>query len=397
MEKTGRGQRMYSGKIVFSQVMDHLPIKEFRRCVERYGGHYKVQSFSCLDQFLAMTFAQLTYRESLRDIEACLRAQQNKLYHMGIRSDVSRSTLAYANETRDWKIYADFAQVLIHIARDLYAEDDFGVELKQTVYALDSTTIDLCLSVFPWAHFRKTKAAVKLHTLLDLRGNIPTFIRISDGKMHDVNVLDEILPEPGAFYVMDRGYLDFERLYFLSQYLAFFVTRSKSNMGFRRLYSHSVEKTTGVRCDQTIVLTGFYSAQDYPDKMRRVCYFDQETENDLTFLTNNFVLPSLTIAQLYKCRWQVELFFKWIKQHLRIKRFFGTSENAVKTQVWIAISVYVLVAIMKKQLKLEESLYTILQILSVTVFEKMPILQALENGRYRMPESNICNQLKLFD
>ena len=395
-EKTGRERLMYSGKIVFSQVMDHLPMKEFRRCVDRYQGHHKVQSFSCLDQFLSMAFAQLTYRESLRDIEACLRAQQMKLYHMGIRSDVSRSTLAYANETRDWKIYADFAQVLIHIARDLYAEDDFGVALKETVYALDSTTIDLCLSVFPWAHFRKAKAAVKLHTLLDLRGNIPTFIRISDGKMHDVNVLDEILPEAGSFYVMDRGYLDFERLYVLAQALAFFVTRSKINFGFRRLYSHPIEKTTGVQCDQTIVLTGFYSAKDYPDKMRRIRYFDSERDRDLTFLTNNFVLPSLTIAQLYKCRWQVELFFKWIKQHLRIKRFFGTSENAVKTQVWIAVSIYVLVAIMKKRLNLEESLYTILQILSVTVFEKMPILQALEGGRYRTQDDEVGNQLNLF-
>ncbi len=395
--KTGRERLMYSGKIVFSQVMDHLPMKEFRRCVDRYQGHHKVQSFSCLDQFLSMAFAQLTYRESLRDIEACLRAQQMKLYHMGIRSDVSRSTLAYANETRDWKIYADFAQVLISIARDLYAEDDFGVELKETVYALDSTTIDLCLSVFPWARFRKTKAAVKLHTLLDLRGSIPAFISITDGKVHDVNILDEIWPEAGSFYVMDRGYLDFERLYVLAQALAFFVTRSKINFGFRRLYSHPIEKETGVQCDQTIVLTGFYSAKDYPDKMRRIRYFDSEREKDLTFLTNNFALPSLTIAQLYKCRWQVELFFKWIKQHLRIKRFFGTSENAVKTQVWIAVSVYVLVAIMKKRLKLEESLYTILQILSVTAFEKMPILQALEGGRYRMQDGDIGNQLNLFD
>ncbi|OGQ58177.1 MAG: transposase, partial [Deltaproteobacteria bacterium RIFCSPLOWO2_02_FULL_50_16] len=387
---------MHSGKIVFAQVMEHLPLKDFHRCVDRYQGHHKVQSFSCLDQFLAMAFAQLTYRESLRDIEACLQAQQMKLYHMGIRSDVSRSTLAYANETRDWKIHADFAQVLISIARDLYAGDDFGVELKETVYALDSTTIDLCLSVFPWAHFRKTKAAIKLHTLLDLRGSIPAFISITDGKVHDVNILDEILPEAGSFYVMDRGYLDFTRLYLMAQCLAFFVTRSKSNFGFRRLYSHPIEKTTGVQCDQTIALTGFYSAKDYPDKMRRIRYFDSKTEKDLTFLTNNFVLPPLTIAQLYKCRWQVELFFKWIKQHLRIKRFFGTSENAVKTQVWIAVSIYVLVAIMKKRLKIEESLYTILQILSVTAFEKMPILQALEGGRYRVQEGNMDNQLNLF-
>ena len=387
---------MYSGKIVFSQVMDHLPMKEFRRCVDRYQGHHKVQSFSCLDQFLAMAFAQLTYRESLRDIEACLQAQQNKLYHMGIRSEVSRSTLAYANETRDWKIYADFAQVLIHIARDLYAGDDFGLELQETVYALDSTTIDLCLSVFPWARFRKTKGAIKLHTLLDLRGNIPAFIRISDGKVHDVKILDEILPEAGAFYIMDRGYLDFERLYRMSQYLAFFVTRSKTNMGFRRLYSHPVDKETGVQSDQTIVLTGFYSSKDYPDKMRRVRFFDEEREKDLTFLTNNFLLPSLTITQLYKCRWQVELFFQWIKQHLRIKKFYGTSENAVKSQIWISVSVYVLVAILKKRLKLEVSLYTILQILSVTVFEKMPILQALESGRYKQQEGSLNNQLILF-
>ena len=387
---------MHSGKIVFAQVMEHLPLKDFHRCIDRYQGRHKVQSFSCLDQFLSMAFAQLTYRESLRDIEACLQAQRMKLYHMGIRSEVSRSTLAYANETRDWKIYADFAQVLISIARDLYAGDDFGVELKETVYALDSTTIDLCLSVFPWAHFRKTKAAIKLHTLLDLRGSIPAFIGITDGKVHDVNILDEILPEPGSFYVMDRGYLDFERLYVLAQCLAFFVTRSKSNFGFRRIYSHPIEKATGVQCDQTVALTGFYSAKDYPDKMRRIRYFDSTTDKDLTFLTNNFVLPSLTIAQLYKCRWQVELFFKWIKQHLRIKRFFGTSENAVKTQVWIAISVYVLVAIMKKRLNLEESLYTILQILSVTLFEKMPVLQALEGGRYRIQEGGIGNQLNLF-
>ena len=387
---------MHSGKIVFAQVMEHLPLKDFHRCIDRYQGRHKVQSFSCLDQFLSMAFAQLTYRESLRDIEACLQAQRMKLYHMGIRSEVSRSTLAYANETRDWKIYADFAQVLISIARDLYAGDDFGVELKETVYALDSTTIDLCLSVFPWAHFRKTKAAIKLHTLLDLRGSIPAFIGITDGKVHDVNILDEILPEPGSFYVMDRGYLDFERLYVLAQCLAFFVTRSKSNFGFRRIYSHPIEKATGVQRDQTVALTGFYSAKDYPDKMRRIRYFDSTTDKDLTFLTNNFVLPSLTIAQLYKCRWQVELFFKWIKQHLRIKRFFGTSENAVKTQVWIAISVYVLVAIMKKRLNLEESLYTILQILSVTLFEKMPVLQALEGGRYRIQEGGIGNQLNLF-
>jgi len=344
-----------------------------------------------------MAFAQLTYRESLRDIEACLRAQESKLYHMGIRARVSRSTLADANEKRDWRIYADLAQALIHIARRLYLHENFGVEIDQTVYALDSSTIDLCLSVFPWAHFRKTKSAVKLHTLLDLRGNIPTFIYISDGKLHDVNILDELIPEPGSFYIMDRGYLDFERLHRLTLYRAFFVTRAKSNLQFRRLYSHPIDKTTGLRCDQTVVLTGFYSSRDYPEKLRRIKYYDEETRKTLVFLTNNFTLPPLTIAQLYRCRWQVELFFKWIKQHLRIKKFFGTTENAVKTQIWIAVSVYVLVAILKKRLQLEVSLYTILQILSVTIFEKIPISQVFSSNQYKTKESMFYNQLNLFD
>ena len=388
---------MNTGRIVFSQIMDFLPLREFRKCVKRYRGNYKVQKFSCMDQFLCMAFAQLTYRESLRDIEACLRAMQSKLYHMGIRSRVSKSTLADANENRDWRIYADFAQVLIHIARGLYAKEEFGIELDQTVYALDSTTIDLCLSLFPWAKFRKHKAGVKLHTLLDLRGNIPTFIRITEALIHDVNILDDIIPEVGAFYIMDRGYLDFARLYIFNQCLAFFVTRAKGNFQFRRLYSHSIDKSTGLRCDQTIVLTGFYSLKDYPERLRRIRYVDKETEQNLVFLTNCFTLPAITIAQLYKCRWQVELFFKWIKQHLRIKVFFGTTENAVKTQIWIAISVYVLVAIIKKQLNLELNLYTILQILSVTLFEKVSILQVLMEAGYKTDNADFSNQLMLFD
>lgn len=350
-----------------------------------------------MDQFLCMAFAQLTYRESLRDIEACLRAMQSKLYHMGIRGRVSKSTLADANENRDWRIYADFAQVLIHIARGLYAKENFGIELDQTVYALDSTTIDLCLSLFPWAKFRKHKAGVKLHTLLDLRGNIPTFIRITEALVHDVNILDDIIPEAGAFYIMDRGYLDFARLYIFHQCLAFFVTRTKENFQFRRLYSHPVDKSTGLQCDQTIVLTGFYSLKDYPERLRRIRYVDKETEQNLVFLTNCFTLSPITIAQLYKCRWQVELFFKWIKQHLRIKAFFGTTENAVKTQIWIAISVYVLVAIIKKQLNLDLNLYTILQILSVTLFEKVSILQVLMEAGYKTDNTDFCNQLMLFD
>jgi hypothetical protein len=388
---------MHSGKLVFSQVMDYLPLHTFRRCVQRYRGQHKVRHFSCLDQYLSMAFAQLTYRESLRDIEACLRAQRNKLYHMGIRSNISRNTLANANRMRDWRIYAEFAHCLINTARSLYVNDDFGVELDQTVYALDSTTIDLCLSVFPWAKFRRTKAAIKLHTLLDLRGSIPSFIYISDGKLHDVNILDHLIPEPGAFYVMDRGYLDFKRLYQFSQYAAFFVIRAKSNLKCRRLYSHPVEKKTGLRCDQTIELTGFYPSKHYLGKLRRIKYRDTITDKTLIFLTNNFLLPSLTIAQLYRCRWQVELFFKWIKQHLRIKSFFGTTENAVKTQIWIAVSVYVLVAIIKKRLGLELSLYTILQILSVTAFERMPLIQILNEVHYKSIKPEINNQLNLFN
>jgi len=344
-----------------------------------------------------MTFAQLTYRESLRDIECCLRAMREKLYHMGIRGKVSRSTLADANETRDWRIYSDFAQILIHEARQLYVDDDFGLELKETVYALDSSTIDLCLSVFPWARFRKTKGAIKLHTLLDLRGDIPTFIWITDGKVHDVNVLDHLVPEPGAIYVMDRAYLDFQRLYQLHQGSAIFVTRSKTNTGLRRIYSNKVDKSTGVKFDQTVILTGFYSKKEYPEKLRRIKYFDAEKGRSFIFLTNQFTLPSITIAELYRYRWRVEIFFKWIKQHLRIKNFYGTSENAVKTQVWIAISTYVLVAIMKKRLKIDLTLYTILQILSITLFEKMPILQAITTDDYKTQITSGYNQLKLFE
>jgi len=377
--------------------MDHLPMHTLRRCIQRYNGNRHIKRFSCQDQYRSMAFAQLTYRESLRDIETCLNAQSDKLYHMGIRTNVSRSTLADANEKRDWRIYADFAQSLIHTARRLYVDEDLGLELDATVYALDSTTIDLCLSVFPWAQFRKTKVAVKLHTLLDLRGNIPSFIHISDGKLHDINVLDLLLPESGAFYVMDRAYTDFERLYQLQQESAFFVIRAKSNLQFRRLYSHPVNKDTGLLCDQTIVLTGFYTAQHYPDKLRRIKYHDAETDKRFVFLTNNFSLPALTIAELYRYRWQIELFFKWIKQHLRIKSFFGTSENAVKTQVWIAVSVYVLVAIIKKRLNIKTSLYSILQILSLTVFETTPIDQMLTGCDKNMNEHNFSNQLNLFD
>jgi len=388
---------MYTGRLIFSQVIDYMPMHTFRRCVQRYRGNYHVKHFTCLDQFLCMAFAQLTYRESLRDIEACLRAQQNKLYHMGIRAKISRSTLAEANEKRDWRIYADFAQLLICIARQLYINDDFGVELDQTVYALDSTTIDLSLSVFPWAHFRQAKAAIKLHTLLDLRGNIPTFIHISVGKLHDVNVLDKLIPEPGSFYIMDRGYLDFSRLFRINQWAAFFVIRAKSNFRFHRIYSHPTKKNTGVKCDQTIRLAGFYPSKDYPDKLRRIKYFDSTTGKTFVFLTNNFTLPAQTIADLYRCRWQVELFFKWIKQHLRIKSFFGTTENAVKSQVWIAVSVYVLVAIIKKRLKITTSLYTILQVLSVTIFEKIPLLQIVTKNDYKNKTHDPTNQLKLFD
>ena len=388
---------MNTGRTVFAQLMDFLPTYELHKCIERYQGNYKVQTFSCLDQFLCMAFAQITYRESLRDIETCLRAVENKLYHMGIRGKVSRTTLARANENRDWRMYSDFAQVLIHIARKLYANENFAVEIEQTVYALDSTTIDLCLSLFPWARFRKRKGAVKMHTLLDLRGNIPAFIQITDGKVHDVNILDNIIPEPGSFYVMDRAYVSFRRLYIISQCQAFFVVRTKSNFKYRRLYSQPVDKSTGVKSDQTIVLTGFYQSKDYPEKMRRIRYFDKDRNKNLMFLTNNFILPALTIAELYKCRWQIELFFKWIKQHLRIKAFYGTSENAVKTQIWIAISVYVLMAIIKKHLNLKLSLYTILQVLSVSVFEKVPVLQVLTDFEYSSQEHDVRNQLTLFD
>ena len=388
---------MYVGKLFFAQVMEFLPLSVFRRCVAKYQGNRKVRTFTCLDQFLCMAFAQITYRESLRDIEACLRSQSNKLYHMGIRGTVSRSTLADANEQRDWRIYAELAHTLIATARSLYSTEPFIEELDETVYALDSTTIDLCLSLFPWATFRKRKGAVKLHTLLDLRGNIPTFIYISDGKLHDVNILDILPLEPGAFYVMDRGYVAFERLYAMTQGAAFYVTRAKSNLIFRRLYSRQVDRATGMICDQTIVLTGPISKKDYPEKLRRIKYNDPQSGKTLVFLTNNFTLPTLTIAQLYRSRWQVELFFKWIKQNLRIKTFYGTSENAVKTQVWIAISVYVLVAIMKKQLRLQESLYTILQILSVTSFERTSLIQLITERDCRIKEIPAYNQLKLFE
>jgi hypothetical protein len=377
--------------------MEFLPTYEFRQCVERYNGNYKVKSFSCWDQFLSMAFAQLTYRESLRDIQACLRAAQNKLYHMGFRGKISRNTLANANQVRDWRIYADFAQVLISIARPLYAKDNFGLELEQTVYALDSTIIDLCLSLFSWAKFRKRKGAVKLHTLLDLHGSIPTMIFITHGKIHDVKILDNLLIEPGSIYVMDRGYLDFSRLHKIQQSSAFFVTRTKKNFDFKRLYSHDVSKDNGIQCDQTIVLMGFYSKKDYPEKLRRIRLLDLETGKRLIFLTNNFMLPAQTITDLYQCRWQVELFFKWIKQHLRIKAFYGTSENAVKTQIWIAISIYILVAIVKKRMKLELSLYTILQILSVSLFEKMPLYQAFSDQNYKQLMPHDSNQLNLFE
>ena len=388
---------MNTGKTVFSQIMEFLPMPEFRRCVQRYGGNYKVKSFSCLDQFLCMAFAQLTYRESLRDIEACLRSMQNKLYHMGIRGRVSRNTLAHANERRDWRIYADFAQVLIRQARALYADDEFGVELEQSVFALDTTTIDLCLSLFPWARFQRRKAAIKLHTAMDLRGSIPTYIKITDAKIYDLCILDELIPEVGSFYIMDRGYLDFARLYTLHLFRAYFVIRARSNLQFRRIYSHPVDQATGLRSDQTIALTGIHSSQFYPERLRRVRSFDASNNTYLTFLTNNFILPAEIIAELYKCRWQIELFFRWIKQHLRIKSFFGTSENAVKTQIWIAVSVYLLVAIIKKRLNLEMSLYTFLQILSVTAFEKAPILQVLTQFTSPKQSDDCCNQLELFE
>lgn len=388
---------MHAGKLIFAQLTEYLPLTTFRRCVLQYAGERKIKSFTCLEQFLCLAFAQLTYRESLRDIEACLRAQRDKLYHMGIRSRISRSTLADANEVRDWRIYADFAQRLMGIARKLYLNESFAVDLKETVYALDTTTIDLCLSVFPWAPFRSTKAAVKLHTLLDLRGNIPAFIHISDGKMHEVNILDQLLPEPGAFYIVDRGFLDFERLFRLHQAGSFFVTRGKSNLKAQRRYSHPVDRTTGLVCDQTIVLTGFYSFKGFETPLRRIRFKDPKTGKRLIFLTNNFALPALTITDLYRCRWQVELFFKWIKQHLRIKQFYGTTENAVKTQIWIAVSVYVLVAIVKKRLGIAASLYEMLQILSLTMFEKTPLNSLFSTVNEVQDDSDFANQLNLFN
>jgi transposase len=388
---------MNAGRTVFAQLIAHLSHIEFQKCVARYDGDDHHRSLSCWDQYLAMAFAQFTYRESLRDIEACLRSMSGKLYHMGFRSRIARSTLADANETHNWRIFADFAQHLIGVARPLHAEDPMGVDLAHSLYALDSTTIDLCLALFPWARFRQHKGAVKMHTLLDLRGNIPTFIRVTSGKVHDVNILDEILPEAGAFYVMDRGYVDFERLYIFTLSAAFFVVRTKSNVLLQRRYSHPVDKTTGVRSDHTVILTAIDSVKAYPEQLRRVSYLDVKTGKRFKFLTNNFTLPALTIAQIYKSRWQVELFFKWIKQHLRIKAFYGTSENAVKTQIWIAVSVYVLVAIVRKRVGLDASLYQILQILSLTLFEKTPILQALQASDSQEESLGPGNQLILFE
>ena len=392
-----RREDMNSGKTIFAQLMDFVPAYEFRKCVDRYSGNHKVIRFSCWDQYLCMAFAQLTYRESLRDIQACLRATQSKLYHLGIRGKVSRNTLANANQNRDWRIYADFAQLLIARARKLYIGDSFGIDLEQAVYALDSTIIDLCLALFPWAEFRKHKGAIKLHTLLDLQGNIPSVVTVTTGSVHDVNILDQLHIEAGAIYIMDRGYLDFARLYKIHTMSAFFVTRAKANFRRKRLYSQPVDKAAGVQCDQIVILKGYYARKDYPEKLRRIRYFDSKSNKILVFLTNNFVLPATTIADLYRCRWQVELFFKWIKQHLRIKAFYGTTENAVKTQIWIAISIYVLVAIVKKTLNLEQSLYTILQILSVTLFEKEPIYQTLSNLNHTNQEGMLSNQLNLFD
>ena len=387
---------MFTGKLVFAQLMGFLPLHTFRRCVARYPSSYPTKTFSHLDQYLCMAFAQLTFRESLRDIEVCLRAHKSRIYHFGIRGHVARSNLGDANEKRDWRIYRDFANALIVEARRLYAGDAFRVDLENTVYALDTTNIDLSLNVFPWAHFRKAKAAVKMHTQIDLRGNIPSFIYVSDGKMHEVNVLDLMMPEPGSFTIMDRGFLDFTRLYRLTQAGAFFVIRPKSNTLFRRVYSRPVDKTTGLRCDQTVRLTGVKSPDDYPQYLRYVVFYDEKTDKRLGFFTNNFELPALLIAQLYKCRWQVELFFKWIKQHLRIKAFFGTNENAVKTQIWIAISVYVLVAIVKKRLGVDASLYTILQILSLALFEKAPLHQLLSDRALQTLDDENSNQLNLF-
>ncbi len=388
---------MNAGKTLFAQLMDFLPWKTFHRIVDRCDGDRYVKSMTCAEQFRVMAFAQLTYRESLRDIEVCLSTQSAKLYHMGFRRAIKRATLADANETRDWRIHAEFAQRLIAQARSLYAGDSLSVELENTAYALDSTTIDLCLSVFPWAPFRTTKAAIKMHTLLDLRGNIPSFIHISDGKLHDVNVLDVLVPEAGSIYVMDRGYLDFERLHTLHRACAFFVTRAKSNLNARRVYSAITDRDTGIICDQTIALNGYQASRDYPAHLRRIRFKDPETAKTLVFLTNNYALPAATICALYKARWQVELFFKWIKQHLRIKKFYGTSENAVKSQIWIAVSVYVLVAIVKKRLNLDASLYTLLQIFSLTLFEKMPVQQAFQSSSYNSEQDNNSNQLNLFE
>jgi len=388
---------MNQGQTIFSQIMNYIPKHKFDFCIKKYRGSYKVQSFTCWEQFLVMAFAQLTYRESLRDIEICLRAMQSKLYHIGIRSKISRSTLAYTNQNRDWRIYADFAFILINEAKELYKDDKFFKELDETVYALDSTTIDLCLSLFPWAKFRKTKSAIKIHTLLNLQNNIPSFFSITDGSVHDVNILDELITEMGAFYVVDKGYIDFERLYKLNLNSAFFVTRAKSNFQFKRIYSHKVDKSLGLICDQSIHLTGFYPAKDYPEKLRRIKYYDSENNRKLIFITNNFRLPAITIANLFKQRWQIELFFKWIKQNLKIKSFYGNSANAVKTQVCIAISVYVLLAIIKKKLKIEHSLYTFLQLVSISIFEKMPIISMFSDSDFINEIDHDPNQLSLFN
>tara|TARA_B100000315_G_C14513781_1_gene558245 strand:+ start:235 stop:1401 length:1167 start_codon:yes stop_codon:yes gene_type:complete len=388
---------MFAGSTIFAQLMNLLPWRRFQTCVSRYKGDYKVKTFKCSEHFRVMAFAQLTYRESLRDIEACLRAMGSRVYHIGMKSTVSRNNLAHTNETRDWRIYADFTQILINRAKILYSNEPLGVDLKSTVYALDSTTIDLCMSMFPWARFRKTKSAIKLHTLMNLRGSIPEFIHISDGIIHDVNILDLLVPIPGSYYIMDRAYLDFERLYNLHMEKAFFVTRAKTNFKFKRRYSNAVDKSTGVQCDQTIILTTHYPAKKYPEALRRIRFYDIERQKRLVFLTNNFDLPAITIAKLYKSRWDIEIFFRWIKQHLRIKSFFGTSENAVKVQIWTAIATYLLVAIMKKDFKLEQSLYTILQVLSVSLFEKMPILEAFSKNYLLGQDEQNCKQLSLFD
>ena len=388
---------MYSGATVFSQLMQFLPWWRFRACVARYRGDRKVKKFRCADHFRVMAFAQLTYRESLRDIEACLRAMSAKLYHMGIRSAVSRNNLANANNTRDWRIYGDFALGLMSEARRLYAEEDLGIDLGATVYALDSTTIDLCLSMFPWAKFQHTRGAVKIHTQMNLRGSIPEYIYLSDGRLHDVNLLDQLIPLPGAYYIMDRGYLDFSRLYRIHSFKAFFVVRSKTNIQFKRRYSHPIDRTTSLICDQTVVLTGMFTPNYYPEPLRRVKFFDDEMATSIIVFTNDFNLPAQTIADLYRARWKIELFFKWIKQHLRIKAFYGTSSNAVKSQIWIAITTYLLIAIVKKRLHIKHPLYTFLQVLSVSLFEKTPIIQAFQQWDCRTQGHSICKQLRLFE